>query len=299
MIPQQLSRRRGLGHRLRNVLQTVLFIGAMSLLLGLCGWIVAGPNGLVIAGLFSALSLFLGLRSPTELVLRLIGARPLPRQGFEELRRRIAGLARRAGLPAAPRLYFVPSPQLNAFTLGDREAAAITVTSGLIQRLAPRELLAVLAHELSHIRHGDIRIMTLASVIARMSRSLSLLGLVLLLANVPLLLAEAGGVPWLLVLILIAAPLVESLLHLALARAREFDADLDAAVLTGDPLALAAALAKVERHEARLWRRLLPSYGARRTPSVLQTHPATAERIKRLIALEAEGDAGGGASAAP
>ena len=287
--PAGLDRRRGLGRRLRNALQTGAFIAAMSLLLGLCGWIVAGPDGLVVAGLFCALGLVLGLRSPTALVLRMVGARPLPREGFEALRRAVAGLAARAGLPAAPSLYFVSSPQLNAFSLGDREAAAIAVTSGLIQRLEPRELIAVLAHELSHIRHDDLRVMALAGVIARMTRTMSLLGLVLLLANVPLLLAEAGSVPWLLIVILLAAPAVESLLQLALARAREFDADLEAAELTGDPLALAAALAKVERHEARFWRRLLLPSPARRVPSVLQTHPATKERIKRLIALEAAG----------
>ncbi len=285
---QRLDHTRLRARRIRNALQTSLLIVGMSLLLGLCGWIVAGPQGLVIAGLFSALGLVLGMQSPTAMVLRLVAARPLPREGFDELRRTVARLAERAGLPAPPSLYYIPSPLLNALSLGNRNAAAIAMTSGLLQRLELRELVAVLAHELSHIRHGDIRVMTLANVIARLTRSMSFLGLVLLLANLPLFLAEAGRVPWLLIVILVAAPLAETLLQLALSRSREFDADLDAAALTRDPAALASALTAIERHDVRLWRRLLLPAGGARQPSVFQSHPTTKARIKRLRELEAD-----------
>ena len=225
-----------------------------------------------------------------KLVLRLVSARPLPRDGFDGLRQRIARLARQAALPAPPRLYYLSSPLLNAFSLGSRDAAAIVMTSGLLQRLEPRELLAVLAHEISHIRHDDIRMMTLANVIAGFTRSMSFLGLVLLLANLPLLLSDAGRVPWLLILILIAAPLIENLLQLALSRTREFEADLDAAMLTRDPVALASALAKVERYDTRLLHRFLLPAGTMEQPSVLRSHPATEERIRRLLELDGQRD---------
>ena len=276
--------------RVGNALRSAALVAAMALLLGVSGWIVAGSSGLMVAAFFCLFGVTVGLRSPLALVLRLVSARPLPRDGFDGLRHRIARLARQAGLPAPPRLYYLSSPLLNAFSLGSREAAAIVMTSGLLQRLEPRELIAVLAHEISHIRHDDIRTMTLANVIAGLTRSMSFLGLVLLLANLPLLLADAGRVPWLLITILMAAPLIENLLQLALSRTREFEADLDAALLTGDPAALASALAKVERYDTRLLHRVLLPAGTMQQPSVLRSHPATEQRIRRLVELERPGD---------
>jgi heat shock protein HtpX len=128
-------------------------------------------------------------------------------------------------------------------------------------------------------------IMALADAVSRIVRVMSFAGQVLILINLPMFLTEYGAMPWLPLLLLAFAPTLSALLQLALSRSREFDADLEAARLTGDPLGLADALEKLERHQEHLWRRvLLPGY-RNRQPSLLRTHPNSAERIARLRAL--------------
>jgi heat shock protein HtpX len=112
------------------------------------------------------------------------------------------------------------------------------------------------------------------------------LGQLLLLLNLPVLMMGGYGVPWLLVLLLILAPTAMSLLQLALSRAREHDADLDAAALTGDPRGLAAALAKLERLQGRYWEEILLPGRRIPEPSLLRTHPPIEARIARLLELE-------------
>src|SRR5690606_2413300 len=110
-----------------------------------------------------------------------------------------------------------------------------------------------MAHEIAHIAHEDIRVMALADVVSRMTSVMSTLGLFLALFNLPAAMAGGAGVPWLTVLVLVAAPTVGTLLQLALSRAREYDADLGAVALTGDPQGLASALVKLEQAQGRMW----------------------------------------------
>jgi heat shock protein HtpX len=106
-----------------------------------------------------------------------------------------------------------------------------------------------------------------------------------LIIGLPMWLGGAGRLPWLLVPLLMFAPQLTMLLQLALSRSREFDADLDAAGLTGDPAGLASALAKLERHQRGLWERILLPGRQLPEPSLLRSHPPTEERIARLAAL--------------
>ncbi len=99
--------------------------------------------------------------------------------------------------------------------------------------------------------------------------------------------ARGGSVPWLAVAVLLAAPTVGGLLQMALSRTREFDADLGAAMLTGDPDGLASALVKLERMQGRRWESMVLPGGRTPDPSVLRTHPLTADRIARLNQLKA------------
>ena len=160
------------------------------------------------------------------------------------------------------------------------------MTSGLLKALNLRELAGVLAHEISHVRHNDMRIMGLADMISRMTRTMSLIGMLLLMVNLPLIVAGAATVPWLLVLLLVFAPTIGSLLQLALARTREYDADIDAAGLTGDPLGLASALTKLERQGGRFWEEIVLPGRRIPDPSLLRTHPSTEERVRRLMDLQ-------------
>lgn len=272
-------------HRWRNRLQTGLLLGGMGGLLALCGWVVGGPDGVVILGLGGALLLMVAPSLPPAVMLRLVRARPVAPWQWPDIYDSLTELARRAELERVPVLYLVPSLVPNAFTLGGHGQSAIAVTEGLLARLDRRELLGVLAHEVSHIRHGDIRIMGLADMISRLTRLMSWLGALLLLLTLPLLASGGGAVPLPLVALLVASPTLSALLQLALSRTREFDADRDAARLTGDPLGLVSALEKMDAPAWGLWGRIWMPRRQDQEPSLLRTHPATAERVERLLAL--------------
>jgi heat shock protein HtpX len=235
-------------------------------------------------------SMLAGQRLASRLVLVLYGARPLPPEQAPALHGLLAELARRAGLPRLPRLYRVPSRLMNAFSVGSGEESALVVTDGLLRGLGWRELAGVLAHEVSHVRHRDIWVMALADMISRMTHMLSLLGMLLLVVNLPLWLLTGEFVPWAVVLLLLFAPGLVALLQLALSRQREYEADRAAAELTGDPAGLAGALLRLDIQEQGWLRQLLTPGRRVPEPSVLRTHPPTAERVRRLREMVVAGD---------
>jgi len=274
-----------LRHKWRNRLHTTLLAGGSLLLLAACAYVFAGGVGIFWAILLGALGLWMSARISSEMVLGLYRARRLEPEDFPEGHRILRLLAARADLPAVPGLYYVPSNLMNAFSVGTPRDSAVGVTDALLRRLTPRELAAVLAHEVSHIRNGDLKVMALADMVSRLTASMSAVGLFLLFFNMPAILADGGGVPWLGILLLWSAPTIGALLQLALSRAREYDADLDAAGLTGDPEGLAMALARLEKSQGRMWEMVLPG-GRVPQPSVLRSHPSTEERIRRLLSLK-------------
>jgi heat shock protein HtpX len=174
---------------------------------------------------------------------------------------------------------------MNAFTMGRGENVAVAVTDGMIRSLNPREFAGVLAHELSHVRNGDLWVMMLADSIGRLTNLMTMAGGLLLLVNLPLLLLGMAQISWLFILLLLFAPTIASLLQMGLSRAREYDADLEAASLTGDPAGLASALNKLEQQEASLWERILMPGRRLPEPSLLRSHPPTDERVRRLLSL--------------
>jgi Zn-dependent protease with chaperone function len=132
---------------------------------------------------------------------------------------------------------------LNAFAVGRPDDAVIALTDGLLRNLTLRELAGVLAHETSHIRNHDLWLMGLADLDSRLTRLMTLVGLLLMILALPLWWAGVTNLPWLVIPLLVLAPQLTTLFERALSRARELDADLDAAGLTGDPAGLASALA--------------------------------------------------------
>lgn len=271
--------------KLGNLLQTALLMGGLLGLLGLIGWLLAGGEGLLWTLLAGALVLVTSPRVPPRVLLRMHGASPLPPRAAPRLHGAVHELAARAGLSRVPALYFLPAPGINAFTVGSRDEAAIALSAGLLRSLSPREMVGVLAHEVSHVAHNDMRVMMLADTVSRLTAVLSFAGQLLLLVSLPLALLGGSGVPLLTALVMVAAPALSLLLQLALSRAREYDADLEAARLTGDPAGLASALAQLERRGLALFERILRPSRSRPEPSLLQTHPPTRERIERLLAL--------------
>lgn len=272
-------------HKIRNLLHSLLLLLGMVAILGISAFAIWGGEGVVWAVLGGVLGFLLSPNVPPEWVMRMYGAVPIRPRDAPDLHELVGMLSRRAELPNPPALWWIPSPVLNAFAVGSPERAAVAVTDALLRTLTFRELAGVLAHEISHIRNNDLWIMQLADTMSRFTSLLSWLGQFLLILNVPLMLAGRATVSWLAVLVLVFAPTIMALLQLALSRAREFDADLDAAGLTGDPAGLASALEKLERYQGRFWEEIL--FPGRRIPepSLLRTHPPTEERIRRLLSL--------------
>jgi heat shock protein HtpX len=272
-------------HQLRNTLQSLLLVGAMAGLCAYLAWLIAGEPGAWLASVFVGLTYVANPVASPRLIMAIYRATPILPQQAPRLYSVLRALAERAGLTRVPTLYYLPSRLLNAFTAGGEGQSAIALSEGMLQRLSLRELAGVLAHEVSHVAHADIRVMAFADLTARLTGTLSLLGQLLLLVNLPLLLLSDHHLDWLPILVLLAAPTLSALAQLALSRNRELAADRAAAELTGDPEGLASALGKMERCQGRVLERLLSPGPRIPDPSLLRTHPPTDERIRQLLDL--------------
>jgi heat shock protein HtpX len=259
----------------------------MGGLLGLLGWLLWGGGGVLALLFFGLLAVTLNPSVSPYWVMRLYGADRIDPRRAPGLRHAITVLSERAGLASPPSLYYLPSRVLNAFAVGSSERSAIALTDGLIRQLSDRELIGVLAHELSHIANRDLWVMGLADVFSRATRVMSLVGQFLLLLNLPLLLLGGATISWSAILLLILAPNLSALAQLALSRTREYHADLNAAYLTGDPQGLASALAKIERVQGTWIEQILLPGRQVPDPSLLRSHPRTEDRIDRLATLDA------------
>jgi heat shock protein HtpX len=272
-------------HKWANGLQSALLVAILAALLGLLAWIVGG-GPLAVFALALVIGLYLGnpAASP-RLVTLLYPGRLLHPSEAPQQYALVRELARRAGLPAVPQLYYIPSRVMNAFATGSRDDALVAVSDGLLRRLDLREQAGVLAHEISHVANGDLAVMAFADLVSRVAGAFGLLGQILFLLSLPTALLTGADMPWLALAILLAAPTLSALVQLALSRNREYEADLAAAELTGDPASLAAALDKLERYQGRYWEQIfMPGRGVPE-PSLLRTHPDTADRVRRLMAL--------------
>ncbi|MET0028837.1 MAG: zinc metalloprotease HtpX [Candidatus Thiodiazotropha sp.] len=274
-----------LQHTWRNRLQSLFLLSLMAAYLGLLGWLLWGPQGLIIllgVGVFGML--FHPTLSP-KLIMRMYGARPIQEEQAPVLFQLIGELARRAEIETRPSLYYIPSRMLNAFTVGTPRQSAIAITDGLLRHLETREVVGVLAHEISHIRNNDLWVMGLADLFSRATSLLSTLGQLLLLFSLPLLLFSHVRLNWLAMLLLIFAPTLSTLTQMALSRTRETVADLHAVQLTGDPQGLAQALEKIERIQGGWLERVFMPGRRLPEPSLLRSHPQTEARIEQLMKL--------------
>ena len=275
-------------HKMRNRLHSLLLLLGIGVVLSLSAMLVWGPSGVVWALLAVAFLVFFAPRLPPEAVMRMYRATEVHPRSAGQVGRILEILSERAGLRKRPRLFVIPSSTLNAFATGSPDNANIAVTAGLLRTLNLRELAGVLAHEVSHIRNNDLWVMGLADAMSRFTQALSTLAVILASFNIMGMLVGVIFVSWWAILVLYLAPLVSSLLQLGLSRAREYDADLEGALLTGDPQGLISALAKLERYTGRFWEDLMFPVPGRRVPqpSLLRSHPSTEDRIARLRELE-------------
>lgn len=277
-------------HQRRNLQQSIVLLAGIGLLLVLATAIVWGLPGAVMTAAVLAGLFVLAPRVPPEAVMRLYRATYVPSGGSDQLSSLVDVIAHRAGLPSRPRLYVIPSMTLNAFATGSPRHSAIAVTEGLLRRLTLREISGVLAHEISHIRNNDLEVMNLADVMTRFLQLLSYVALILAALNLFAMLSGEQVVSWWTVLLLYTAPAISSLLQLGLSRTREFDADREAAGLTGDAIGLASALRQLESDTGHFWEDLMFPVPGRRVPqpSLLRSHPTNDERISRLLSLHGQ-----------
>jgi heat shock protein HtpX len=236
----------------------------------LCAVVVSGASlwlGLVGAAAVSALLVALGwiiYFHSERTVLTALRARPVSEVERPELYLLVRDLARAARLPV-PRLFVSPAAQPNILTVGySARSAAVCCTEGLLRLLSAGELRAVLAHELAHVARRDVAVSSWSA------------GLASLVAS---------------------CPLIAVLLHITVPSGREYGADMDSALLTGDPMALARALRKIDTAAAAQPLRphgtlaavghlmIAHPFALHGLGRMLSTHPPTSERVRRLEAL--------------
>lgn len=276
-----------------NWFKTSVLFAAILALFMMIGALIGGREGMMMALLFGGAMNFFAYWFSDKMVLRMYNAQPVDETSSPYLFNMVRELAGRADLPM-PRVYLIDEAQPNAFATGrNPENAAVAATTGIVSLLSERELRGVMAHELAHVKHRDILTSTIAATLA---------GAISALANFAMFFGgrdEEGRPANAVVSIIVAiiAPLAAALIQMAISRAREFEADRGGAEISGDPLALASALGKIdayargipfptaEAHPATAQMMIMNPLAGGAIDSLFSTHPKTAERIARLQAM--------------
>jgi heat shock protein HtpX len=273
-----------------NVLRTAILIAVVSSLILTIGAAAAGLPGLLIAVVLALAVCLVAYFWSDRIALSAMRSRPVSEWEYPQLHRLVRELSSAARTPV-PRLYVSPAIQPNAFATGrNRRQAAICCTEGILRILDTDELRGVLSHELSHVHSRDILVSSVAAGMATV---------ITFLASFAWLLPFGRGSGRLLKLLLmmVLGPVAALLIQVAVSRAREYQADSAGSLLTGDPLALARALRKIElgigEHPltasgplaAAGHLMIVAPFRSAGLGRLFSTHPPVADRVRRLEAL--------------
>jgi heat shock protein HtpX len=272
-----------------NTLKTVFLLALLSGLLVVAGNLLGGQSGMVIALVLAVVMNISAYWFSDRIALAFAKARQVTEAEAPDLYKLVGDLAREANMPM-PRVYLIEQPAPNAFATGrDPQHAVVAVTTGILEVASPRELRAVLAHELGHVRNRDTLVMAVVASIA---------GAISYLAQIAQWSMWFGGRdddegrnPIGAIVAIILLPIAAVLIQLAISRSREFGADESGAQLVHDPLGLASALRKLEAYNKKVPLAVNPSVSALfivqpLLPSgmtrLFSTHPPIEERVARL-----------------
>lgn len=276
-----------------NWIKTAMLMAAIMALFGIVGGMIGGQSGMVLALLFGGAMNVFSYWFSDSMVLKMYNAQPVDEFSAPQFYAMIRDLAQRADLPM-PKVYIINEAQPNAFATGrNPEHAAVAATTGIIQLLSARELRGVMAHELAHVKHRDILLSTISATMA---------GAISALANFAVMFGGRDGEgrpanPIAGIAVALLAPLAASLIQMAISRAREFEADRGGAEISGDPLALADALTKIdafargipmptaEAHPETGQMMIMNPLSGGGLRGLFSTHPATEERVACLRAM--------------
>jgi len=275
-----------------NTFKTAFLLTAMTLLLMAVGRAFGGENGMLLALGIAVATNFTAYFFSDKIALATYRAQPVTREQLPRVYAVVERLAAKMNIPM-PRIYVIPTDSPNAFATGrNPKHASVAVTQGILGLLNDEELEGVLAHELGHVNNRDILISSIAATIA---------GAITFMARFGFFFGggrderRGGGIGALLMLIL--APFAAMLIQLAVSRSREYQADATGAHVTGNPYALASALAKIDAYARRAPLVATPStahlfiiqpFLGMNFGSLFSTHPPIAKRIERLTGRPAE-----------
>jgi heat shock protein HtpX len=274
-----------------NILKTAILMAAITALFMAIGASFGGRQGMMLALLVAVGMNFFSYWFSDKLVLKMYKAQQVDESTAPQFYRMVAELAQKAELPM-PKVYLIDEDAPNAFATGrNPQNAAVAATTGILRVLSERELRGVMAHELAHVKHRDILISTISATMA---------GAISMLANFAMFFGGRDGQrsnPIASIAVMILAPLAASLIQMAISRAREFEADRGGAEISGDPQALASALQKIqraaqgtplettERHPETAQMMIMNPLSGGGLRGLFSTHPATEERVERLMAM--------------